>query len=44
MSVVQSVIPVSAVLIIVAELTHLADLLGGQGPAPPGAATAGELH
>ena len=44
MSVVQSVIPVSAVLIIVAELTHLVDLLAGQGPAPPGAATAGELH
>lgn len=44
MSVVQSVIPVSAALIIVAELTHLADLLAGQGPAPPGAATAGELH
>jgi len=43
MSVVQSVIPISAALIIVAELTHLADLLATQPPAPPAArsATAG---
>jgi len=33
-SVVQSVIPISAVLIIVAELTHLADLIIANGPAP----------
>ncbi len=46
MSVVQSVIPISAVLIIVAELTHLADLLVAQGPAPPttGAAISEQLH
>jgi TRAP-type transport system small permease protein len=46
MSVVQSVIPISAVLIIVAELTHLADLLVAQGPAPPsgGAAMSEQLH
>jgi TRAP-type C4-dicarboxylate transport system permease small subunit len=46
MSVVQSVIPISAVLIIVAELTHLADLLVAQGPVPPGsgAATSEQLH
>ena len=31
-SVVQSVIPISAVLIIVAECTHLADLIAGKGP------------
>jgi TRAP-type C4-dicarboxylate transport system permease small subunit len=35
-SAVQSVIPISAVLIIVAELTHLADLVIANGPAPPG--------
>jgi TRAP-type C4-dicarboxylate transport system permease small subunit len=33
-SVVQSVIPISAVLIIVAEVTHLADLLAARGPGP----------
>jgi len=46
MSVVQSVIPISAALIIVAELTHLADLLVAQGPAPPagGAAMSEQLH
>ena len=46
MSVVQSVIPISAVLIIVAELTHLADLLVAQVPAPPttGAAISEQLH
>jgi TRAP-type C4-dicarboxylate transport system permease small subunit len=46
MSVVQSVIPISAVLIIVAELTHLADLLVAQGPAPPaaGAPMSEQLH
>jgi TRAP-type C4-dicarboxylate transport system permease small subunit len=46
MSVVQSVIPVSAVLIIVAEITHLADLLAARGPAspPPGSATAEQLQ
>jgi TRAP-type C4-dicarboxylate transport system permease small subunit len=45
-SVVQSVIPISAVLIIVAELTHLADLLVVQGAAPPGsgAATSEQLQ
>ncbi len=31
MSVVQSVIPISAVLIIVAELTHLVDLVADEG-------------
>ena len=46
MSVVQSVIPISAALIIVAELTHLADLLVAEGPAPPagGAAMSEQLH
>ena len=39
-SVVQSVIPISAALIILAELTHLADLVAAQGPAPPPAGTA----
>lgn len=39
MSVVQSVIPISAVLIIVAELTYLADLLVAQGPSPAPAAS-----
>ena len=33
-SVVQSVIPISAVLIIVAEITHLADLVAAKGPRP----------
>ena len=36
MSVVQSVIPISAALIIVAELTHLAELVAAKKP-PPGA-------
>jgi TRAP-type transport system small permease protein len=46
MSVVQSVIPVSALLIIVAEVTYLADLFAMQGPAPPpaGATTAEQLQ
>jgi TRAP-type C4-dicarboxylate transport system permease small subunit len=46
MSVVQSVIPISAALIIVAELTHLADLLVAQGPAAPsgGSAISEQLH
>ncbi len=46
MSVVQSVIPISAALIIVAELTHLADLLVAEGPAPPatGVAISEQLH
>jgi TRAP-type transport system small permease protein len=45
-SVVQSVIPISAALIIVAELTYLADLLVAQGPAPSagGAAMSEQLH
>jgi TRAP-type C4-dicarboxylate transport system permease small subunit len=34
MSVVQSVIPVSAALIVVAELTHLADLVAAREPPP----------
>ena len=38
-SVVQSVIPISAVLIIVAECTHLADLIAAKGP--PSAAAGG---
>ena len=36
MSVVQSVIPITAFLIIIAEITHLADLLAAKKPAPPG--------
>jgi TRAP-type C4-dicarboxylate transport system permease small subunit len=46
MSVVQSVIPISAVLIIVAEFTHLADLVAAKGPAPPasGPVTAEQLQ
>jgi TRAP-type C4-dicarboxylate transport system permease small subunit len=45
-SVVQSVIPISAVLIIVAECTHLADLIAAKGPLPPpaGGATAEQLQ
>jgi TRAP-type C4-dicarboxylate transport system permease small subunit len=45
-SVVQSVIPISAVLIIVAEVTHLADLVAATGPAPPagGTSTAEQLQ
>jgi TRAP-type C4-dicarboxylate transport system permease small subunit len=38
MSVVQSVIPISAALIIVAELTYLVDLIAGKKP-PSGAST-----
>jgi TRAP-type transport system small permease protein len=47
MSVVQSVIPVTAVLIIVAELTHLADLWIAREPpgaVPTGPALADGLH
>jgi len=45
-SVVQSVIPISAALIIVAEITHLLDLVVANGPAPPaaGATTAEQLQ
>ena len=45
-SVVQSVIPIAAVLIIVAELTHLADLLVAQGPRhpPPARRLSEQLH
>ena len=32
MSVVQSVIPISAALIVIAEMTHLADLIANKGP------------
>jgi len=39
MSVVQSVIPISSALIVIAELMHLADLIGHK--APPAAAPAG---
>jgi TRAP-type C4-dicarboxylate transport system permease small subunit len=39
MSVVQSVIPISAALIVVAELLHLLDLFGDRGP--PSAPSAG---
>jgi TRAP-type C4-dicarboxylate transport system permease small subunit len=41
MSVVQSVIPITAVLIIVAEITHLVDLLGAVEPAPASARPGG---
>ena len=46
MAVVQSVIPISAMLIVIAEATHLADLLVARGIAPPapGAALADGLH
>jgi TRAP-type C4-dicarboxylate transport system permease small subunit len=45
MSVVQSVIPISAALIIVAELLHLRDLITGRAPPPaPGAALAEALQ
>lgn len=46
MSVVQSVIPISAALIIVAEVTYLIDLLVSTAPPPPagGAALADGLH
>jgi len=37
MSVVQSVIPITAVLIIIAEVTYLVDLLTAGEPPPPGA-------
>ena len=45
-SVVQSVIPISAVLIIVAEFTHLADLIASDRPPPPrvGGAAAEQLQ
>jgi len=45
-SAVQSVIPISAVLIIVAEVTHLADLVAAKGSAPPtaGATSAEQLQ
>ncbi len=46
MAIVQSVIPISAVLIVIAEATHLADLLVAREAAPPapGAALADGLH
>jgi TRAP-type C4-dicarboxylate transport system permease small subunit len=46
MSVVQSVIPISAALIIVAELTYLAELVGPGGGQPPAARVAAseQLH
>ena len=45
MSVVQSVIPISAALIIVAELLHLRDLITHKSPPPaPGAALAEALQ
>ncbi len=46
MSVVQSVIPISAALIVVAEVTYLIDLLVATAPPPPsgGAALADGLH
>ena len=45
MSVVQSVIPISAALIIVAELLHLRDLITRRAPPPaPGAALAEALQ
>lgn len=45
MSVVQSVIPVSALLIVIAELTHLVDLVAAQRPPPTAsAALADGLH
>jgi TRAP-type C4-dicarboxylate transport system permease small subunit len=46
MSVVQSVIPISSALIVIAELMHLADLVGNRAPpaAPEGAAIAEALQ
>jgi TRAP-type C4-dicarboxylate transport system permease small subunit len=46
MSVVQSVIPISSALIIIAELMHLADLVGNKTPpaAPEGAGLAEALQ
>jgi TRAP-type C4-dicarboxylate transport system permease small subunit len=47
MSVVQSVIPISAAMIVVAEITHLIDLIIGREPpqpAPAGPALADGLH
>ena len=45
MSVVQSVIPISAALIVIAELLHLADLIANrQPPSAPGAALAEALQ
>jgi TRAP-type transport system small permease protein len=39
MSIVQSVMPISAVLIVIAEATHLADLIADREPPAPTAAT-----
>ena len=46
MSVVQSVIPISAALIVIAEATHLVDLVVARSPPSPagGAALADGLH
>lgn len=46
MNVVQSVIPISSVLILIAEVMHLIDLLGGRRPATAqaGAPLSGDLH
>ena len=46
MSVVQSVIPIASVLIVVAELTHLVDLVADRRPpaAAAGVALADGLH
>lgn len=47
MSVVQSVIPISAALIVIAEMTHLIDLIIAREPPPaaaPGSAIADALH
>ncbi len=41
MSVVQSVIPISSALIVVAEVTHLIDLFIGREPKKPGVSGAG---
>jgi TRAP-type transport system small permease protein len=44
MSIVQSVIPISAVLILVAELMHLVTLLRSQAARPGGVSLADGLH
>ena len=44
MSVVQSVIPISAALIVIAELTYLIDLLIGREPPTPAEVMADALH
>jgi TRAP-type C4-dicarboxylate transport system permease small subunit len=47
MSVVQSVIPISSAMIVVAEITHLIDLVIDREPPPPtpaGPALADGLH